>query len=101
MISPSIGRGLEKLIDEIPIGTMDFNTIKPRVFGTFRGMLVVFDNGGNFISLNVRKKVNSVVPAFMIALAFLFILRGMNLGIPYISPQINQTEIHDEAVICH
>jgi hypothetical protein len=55
---------------------------------------------GNFIGLNVRKHINKMIPAFMIVLAFLFILRGMNLGIPYISPQLQQTEITDESVIC-
>jgi hypothetical protein len=34
-------------------------------------------------------------------LAFLFILRGMNLGIPYISPQLQQTEITDDSAVCH
>lgn len=56
---------------------------------------------GNFINLNVRKKINKAIPAFMIALAFLFILRGMNLGIPYVSPKLQQTEINDDSVICH
>jgi hypothetical protein len=37
----------------------------------------------------------------MIVLAFLFILRGMNLGIPYVSPQIQQSEVTDNSVICH
>ena len=56
---------------------------------------------GNFISLNVRKRINKAIPVFMVILAFLFILRGMNLGIPYVSPQLQQTEINDESVICH
>lgn len=56
---------------------------------------------GNFIGLNVRKRISKLIPAFMIVLAFLFILRGMNLGIPYVSPKINQSEIADESVICH
>ena len=68
--------------------------------GTLPIMLTV-SLAGNFISINVRKKINKLIPVFMVALAFLFILRGMNLGIPYISPQINQTEITDDAVICH
>jgi len=68
--------------------------------GTLPIMLAV-SLAGNFISLNVRKRVNKLIPAFMIALAFLFILRGMNLGIPYISPQIQQSEITDESPICH
>jgi uncharacterized protein len=68
--------------------------------GTLPIMLAV-SLAGNFISLNVRKRINKLIPAFMVVLAFLFILRGMNLGIPYISPQIQQTEITDDSVICH
>jgi sulfite exporter TauE/SafE len=68
--------------------------------GTLPVMLTV-SLAGNFIGLNVRKKINRVIPAFMIVLAFLFILRGMNLGIPYISPQLRQVEIVDEAATCH
>jgi uncharacterized protein len=68
--------------------------------GTLPIMLAV-SLAGNFISLNVRKRINKLIPAFMVVLAFLFILRGMNLGIPYISPQLQQTEITDDSVICH
>ena len=68
--------------------------------GTLPIMLAV-SLAGNFISLNVRKRINKLIPAFMIVLAFLFILRGMNLGIPYVSPQLQQSEITDESVICH
>lgn len=68
--------------------------------GTLPIMLAV-SLAGNFISLNVRKRINKMIPAFMIVLAFLFILRGMNLGIPYVSPQLQQSEITDESVICH
>ena len=67
--------------------------------GTLPIMLAV-SLAGNFISLNVRKRINKMIPAFMIVLAFLFILRGMNLGIPYVSPQLQQSEITDESVIC-
>lgn len=68
--------------------------------GTLPIMLAV-SLAGNFISINVRKRINKLIPAFMIVLAFLFILRGMNLGIPYISPQLQQTEITDDSAICH
>lgn len=68
--------------------------------GTLPIMLAV-SLAGNFISLNVRKRINKLIPTFMIVLAFLFILRGMNLGIPYVSPKINQSEITDDSVICH
>lgn len=68
--------------------------------GTLPIMLAV-SLAGNFISLNVRKRINKMIPAFMIVLAFLFILRGMNLGIPYISPQLRQSEIVDDSAMCH
>jgi uncharacterized protein len=68
--------------------------------GTLPIMLAV-SLAGNFISLNLRKRINKLIPAFMVVLAFLFILRGMNLGIPYISPQLQQTEITDDSAVCH
>lgn len=42
---------------------------------------------GNFISIGVRQKLTKVIPILAILLAVLFILRGMNLGIMYISPK--------------
>jgi sulfite exporter TauE/SafE len=70
------------------------------VWGTLPVMLMV-SLAGNFIGLGVRKRVNKLIPAFMIVIACLFILRGLNLGIPYISPQLQQSEITDDSVICH
>jgi hypothetical protein len=67
--------------------------------GTLPIMLAV-SLAGNVISLNVRKRINKMIPVFMIILAFLFILRGMNLGIPYVSPKL-KTEIADESAVCH
>jgi sulfite exporter TauE/SafE len=43
---------------------------------------------GNLISFNIKKKFAKIVPVFAIILAVIFILRGMNLGIPYISPKL-------------
>lgn len=68
--------------------------------GTLPIMLAV-SLAGNFIGLNVRRRINRLIPAFMIALAFLFILRGMNLGIPYISPQLKKAEMVDDSAVCH
>jgi sulfite exporter TauE/SafE len=39
-----------------------------------------------FISINVRNRMRQVVPFFMGLMAVLFIIRGLNLGIPYLSP---------------
>ncbi len=67
--------------------------------GTIPVMLAV-SIAGNFISLSVRKSMNKLIPVFMIVLGLLFILRGMNLGIPFVSPEIQKSEIVDETMIC-
>ena len=43
---------------------------------------------GRFISDDFRKKVMKVFPYVLILFGVLFILRGLNLGIPFISPVI-------------
>lgn len=43
----------------------------------------------NFISLNFRNKIKKAIPLFVIILGCLFILRGLNLDIPYLSPKID------------
>jgi sulfite exporter TauE/SafE len=48
---------------------------------------------GQIINLKFRQKANLLMPAFAIVFACLFILRGLNLGIPYVSPQINEAEV--------
>lgn len=61
--------------------------------GTFPFMFaVVFI--GNFLTTNLRVKILSVIPVMMIALGGLFILRGMELGIPYISPKAETLKVN-------
>ncbi len=43
-----------------------------------------------FIKLDLRKKLSKLTPVFAVFLAVLFIMRGMNLGIPYVSPKIGE-----------
>lgn len=42
----------------------------------------------NLFGQNFRKKINRAVPVFAAVLAVIFILRGLNLGIPYLSPKL-------------
>jgi uncharacterized protein len=42
---------------------------------------------GNYVSIGVRQKIRKAYPYFMTLLACLLILRGMGLGIPYVSPK--------------
>ncbi len=55
--------------------------------GTVPAMLAV-SLFGKLISLNVRKKISRAIPVLAFMLALIFILRGLNLGIPYLSPKM-------------
>ncbi len=44
---------------------------------------------GNFISINIRQRIRKMYPYMMMLMACLLIVRGMGLGIPYISPAEN------------
>ncbi|MFN7014884.1 MAG: sulfite exporter TauE/SafE family protein [Bacteroidia bacterium] len=59
--------------------------------GTIPAMFIV-TMVKDFISLNVRNKIQKAVPVFIGVMAILLILRGLNLGIPYISPKVQQAE---------
>lgn len=56
---------------------------------------------GKFINLNIRKKINRAIPVLAIVLGLLFIVRGMALGIPYISPKISAQVVNDSNMDCH
>lgn len=43
---------------------------------------------GNSVSAKFRTKINKAMPVFIVAVGLLLILRGMNLGIPYVSPEM-------------
>jgi hypothetical protein len=42
---------------------------------------------GQFLSSSVRSKLSKLSPVFAITIALIFIVRGLNLGIPYLSPK--------------
>ena len=51
---------------------------------------------GNVVSLQLRQKILKFLPYLMIFLGILFILRGLNLNIPYISPTLENLKINGE-----
>lgn len=55
---------------------------------------------GNLISLNFRRNIQKVIPFMLFAFAILFILRGLNLDIPYLSPMLINLS-SDEIPVCH
>ncbi len=50
--------------------------------------LFVLSIFGKYFNQSLRNKFNKSVPYFAVILALLFILRGLNLGIPFISPMM-------------
>jgi sulfite exporter TauE/SafE len=42
---------------------------------------------GNFLNAQVRQRVRRAIPVFVVIIGCLFIVRGLGLGIPYISPK--------------
>lgn len=41
---------------------------------------------GNFLTVTVKQRVLKLIPVFVIIIGLFFILRGLGLGIPYLSP---------------
>lgn len=52
----------------------------------------------NIIKSRFLHKLRKAIPIFIIILGVLFILRGLNLGIPYISPEFTEKQ---EVKCCH
>ncbi|TAE80034.1 MAG: sulfite exporter TauE/SafE family protein [Bacteroidetes bacterium] len=52
---------------------------------------------GQLLSVTVRNKINRFTPYAAVFIGCLFVLRGMGLGVPYISPKIShdQTQVKD------
>lgn len=67
--------------------------------GTFPAMLaVVFF--GHYMSGQLRFRLRKAVPFFLFIMGTLLILRGMNLGIPFVSPLLPEVA-KAGAVVCH
>lgn len=54
----------------------------------------------NIFSLNLRKKITRAIPVFVVIIGLLFILRGMGLGIPYVSPKDVKLQVHTTPIEC-
>ncbi len=55
---------------------------------------------GRFINIGIRTKLRKATPYLAIILALIFIMRGMNLGIPYLSPKLS-AQVNTNEVLCH
>jgi uncharacterized protein len=50
--------------------------------------LFFFSIASGFFTISLRNRIKRYIPALAVVLGIIFILRGLNLGIPYVSPKI-------------
>ena len=55
-------------------------------------MMLSISLAGNVLSLAVRNKINKFIPVLVVVVGIFFILRGLSLGIPYLSPPKQKIE---------
>jgi len=53
--------------------------------------------------MTVRNKINKIIPYVVVIVGLIFILRGLALGIPYLSPPVEKLnpEMHNSAGMKH
>src|SRR5690606_38302814 len=68
--------------------------------GTFP-LMFLLSLSGKLVKPNLRHFFKKAIPYAATFMAVLFILRGLNLGIPYVSPKILKTAENTEITVCH
>jgi uncharacterized protein len=67
-------------------------------------MMFLTATSRQFVSMRIRNQIKMLKPYLTVAVAVLFILRGLSLGIPYLSPKMapSQTsQTTQSEVMCH
>ncbi|MES2796134.1 MAG: sulfite exporter TauE/SafE family protein, partial [Bacteroidota bacterium] len=54
-----------------------------------------------FLSFGSRQKINQYLPIYTLFLAVFFVIRGLGLGIPYMSPQFEKSNTGQAITVCH
>ena len=55
---------------------------------------------GKFLNTSIKQRIQKVIPVFVVVIGALFILRGLGLGIPYISP-VSNAGLVTHTMSCH
>lgn len=55
-------------------------------------MMLSIAIAGNILSVAIRQKINRLIPVLVVLVGIFFILRGLSLGIPYLSPPREKIE---------
>ncbi len=89
------------LIGSISMGNTIYGSFYMILFGLGTvPMMSLAPIFGNFINLNIRNKIQKAIPVFVVIIGILFILRGLGLGIPYISPADGKLKISESPMEC-
>lgn len=64
-------------------------------------MMLFISLAGNMMKVNWRQKLVRLVPVGIGVVSILLILRGLSLGIPYISPKLNTAASDQHNECCH
>jgi len=71
----------------IGTGSVGLGTLYMILFGLGTiPMLLGISLAGNLLSQTVRMRINKLIPIMVVLVGIFFILRGLSLGIPYLSP---------------
>lgn len=62
-------------------------------------MMLAISVAGNMMSHSLRKKINKLIPVLVVVVGLLFILRGLSLGIPFLSPEKQKIEKKFEQIL--
>lgn len=55
---------------------------------------------GKFLNIKARQKIQKAIPVFVVIIGILFVVRGLGLGIPYLSPA-PMVDMASSAMGCH
>ncbi|NJB35296.1 sulfite exporter TauE/SafE family protein [Croceivirga sp. JEA036] len=92
------------LLGAIALATPMQGALYMMLFGV--GTIPLMTSAVFFSSLlqgNTKQRIQKWIPAFVVLIGVLFVLRGMGLGIPYVSPKAPapQTEMVSSQMECH
>ena len=80
------------------------NILQSVLFMIFFGLgtvplMILVSYFGLFINISLRNTIKKAMPIFMFCIGVLFVFRGLNLNIPYISPTIDNNAAR--TMSCH
>lgn len=89
------------LVGSLGSGSLSGGALYMALFGLGTIPLMILPVlAGRFMSTRVRQRLSALIPVFLVIVGILFILRGMNLGIPYVSPKLVTGEIPTDITDC-